>query len=107
VSIGDNSTFDDVTDRGAEGVPLSDGLSVHLAAVSDAQYENDEFVIFDVVDDAVVANADAALTGPTRKLNVALRPRIHRQPLDGVRDPFPLTRMNLAERFRCGGFVDD
>lgn len=71
--------------------------------MSDAQYENDEFVIFDVVDDAVLANVNVALTGPTRKLNIALRPRIYRQTLDGFFDSFPRARMNLVERFRCWG----
>lgn len=75
--------------------------------MSDAQHEDDELVILDVVDDAVFANADAALTLAARELDVAVRARVRGEVFDGLLDPLPLIRMNLSEGFRGGGLVGD
>lgn len=44
-------------------------LLVDVAAVPDAQHEHSEGVVLDVVDDVVVANADAEFTFASGELN--------------------------------------
>lgn len=86
---------------------LGRSLAVHIAAVSDAQHEDDEFVILDFVDDAILADADAALTFAARELDITLRARVRGEAFDGLLDSLPLIRMDLAEGFRSGGLVGD
>lgn len=81
--------------------------AVHITAVADAQHEDDEFVILDFVDDAILTDSDAALTLTARELDVAVRARVRGEVLDGLLDSLPLIRMDLAEGFRSGGLVGD
>jgi hypothetical protein len=64
-------------------------------------------VVLDVVNDAVLANTNSALTGAARELNATLRSRFRREGLYSFLESLLLSWMNLAERFRCGRFVDD
>jgi len=40
--------------------------------VADAQHEDDEFVILDFIDDAMLTDSDAALALTARELDIAL-----------------------------------
>lgn len=73
----------------------------------DAQNENNKGVVFDVVDDAVVANADTEFAFAPGELNSAGRSRCEREGFDGACDSFPLHGMNSAEGFRGRWFIGD
>lgn len=81
-------------------------LFIDVAAVPDAQHEHNEGVVFDVVDDAVVADADAEFTVATGELNGAGRSRSLRQSFDGSDDSLLLGGMNFAQGFRSRGLRD-
>ena len=68
--------------------PLSAAL-VDVAAVSDGDDEDEENLVADLVDDAVVAGADPPLAVPTDELLGSARTRLVCKQLDGRLDAAP------------------
>lgn len=82
-------------------------LFIDVAAVPDAQHEHNEGVVFDVVDDAVVADADAEFTVASGELNGGGRSRSRRQSFDRPDDSLLLGGMNFAQGLRSRGLIGD
>lgn len=77
------------------------GSAVDLAAVTDRQHEDHHLAIVDVVDDAVVADADAHLAAAARELLAAVRSGVKRECVDGGEDASCDPTVELAQRLQC------
>lgn len=69
----------------------------------DAQHEDHQLVILDVIDHTVLAYPDAALTVTATKLDVSLRAWVIREVIYSFLDPQSVTGVDLAEGLRGRG----
>jgi hypothetical protein len=72
---------------------------IDLATVADRQYKDDDLFLEYVVDDAVVADANAHLATASLELDAARRAWVSSKPIDRLDDALCDATVELAQRF--------
>jgi|GEM_PF-4872843 len=82
---------------GTEEIVRQGSAAVDVAAVADADHQNQEHLVFNLVDDAILTDPDAVALFLSLEFLDTHRPRGLRELIDGGPDPLADGRFKLAE----------
>lgn len=94
-------SFGKHTSRNSLARLTADTISpVHLSAMADPQYQDDQFIVLDVVDNSVVADANAKFTVSSLELDATRRARVMSKSPDRIKQSLGRGLVELPDSLR-------